>query len=460
MTLDFKEIQKHFQPRSALALSIEPGALVAALVHRDGAPPRSSITLDISADALVAEPAKAGAALAAALDAAQIRERRCAVCAPPSWALSAAADLPEISPEDLRGYFELRAEREFSTPDLRLSHSAYALPDGTRRATLAAIPEKRMEGLEKFLHAAGCRPVSISLGLPGCISQAEPALHLLAHGSATDLVISTGDGIAALRTIPSDSAAFARELKITLGRLPEALRSRLKQARLTGHHTSALAEIVEKMGLTAASDEATRSSDAAVESASRYLRHTPVPFEFFVAVPNRWNEALGRFNTPKGRRTIATVATVVFLPVLAFSFRSHQESRLTSEWNGMKNVVTELDSIQQKIRQFRPWFEPVPQKLQALRTVIAAFPDRGDLWTRSVQITPYIAKNDNASRGTPNPQAATVTVNGFSQTNTALMSLQDTLGKQPGVSALQVKQVRGNNPIQFSLTFKWELRHD
>lgn len=459
MTLDFHELQQRFQPHAALALTLGPERLVAALVRSRGysQPP---VTIDLTAEAILADPAKAGAKLAASLEAAGLRERRCAVCLPPAWALSAAADLPEVSAEDLRGYFELRAEREFSAADLRLSHSAYELPGGTRRATLAAIPAKRMEALEKFLQSAGCRPVSMSLALPGCFSRPDPTLHLLENGGRIDLVVSTGDGIAALRSIPADPGAFQRELRISLGRLPESLRSRVRQARLSGPLAPALAETLEKLGIAAAADESLRPGDAAIEAAQRHLQRRPVPFEFFVPETNRWEETLARFNTPKGRRSIAAAAAIVFLPVLAFSFRNHTENRLNAEWNGMKSAVGELDTIQQKIRQFRPWFEPAPQKLQALRTVIAAFPDRGDLWTRSVQIGPIIEKTEGNSRGTPSPEGASVTVNGFSLSNAALMGLQDTLGKQPGVSALQVKQLRGNNPIQFSLTFKWEPRHD
>ena len=76
---------------------------------------------------------------------------------PPGWALTASIDLPEVSAEELRSYLELCAEREFpvSVAELRLAHSPYTLADGKRRATLAAVPAKRMEAAGKMLAAAG-----------------------------------------------------------------------------------------------------------------------------------------------------------------------------------------------------------------------------------------------------------------------------------------------------------------
>ena len=122
--------------------------------------------------------------------------------------------------------------------------------------------------------------------------------------------------------------------------------------------------------------------------------------------------------------------------------------------------MADLENVQQKTRKFRSWFEPGPEKLQALKTLIGAFPDRGDVWTRSVQITAVIDKGDAGARTIQSSTASSVTVSGFARSNSALMGLQDNISKQPGVTALKMKQIRGNNPIQFTLTFKWEPKHD
>ncbi|XHR30205.1 MAG: hypothetical protein ACFUZC_06525 [Chthoniobacteraceae bacterium] len=454
MTFDLSKL--HFQPASILALTLRADSLSALCVRASGETPPEPIKIAVGADAVLADPAKAGAALAAALEAAGIKERRCALALPPSWVLSTSADLPEVSPEDLRGYFELRAEREFSIPDLVLAHDTYHV--GTPRATLAALPPKRMEAASAFLAAAGCRTLSISLDLPCALDHPEPTLHLIPGQNRVELSITCGGGTAALRTISAEPATLARELRITLGRLPEAVRTQLKRARIYGTPDEALTALLEKLGITPAENDC--ESQAAPGAARLLLNQTPVPFEFFTPEANRWKETFKRFNTTRGRKAVASAAVVVFLPILAFSFRSHQEASLIREWATLKPSVAELDTIQQKIRQFRPWFDPAPQKLDALRSVIAAFPERGDLWTRSVQISPFVEKSDAGGRGAPSSTAAMVTINGFAQNNASLMSLQGTLSKQAGVSALQVKQLRGNNPSQFSLTFKWETHHD
>jgi len=126
----------------------------------------------------------------------------------------------------------------------------------------------------------------------------------------------------------------------------------------------------------------------------------------------------------------------------------------------MKNTVANLEEIQKKVRQFRPWFEPIPQKLQALETLVATFPEQGDIWARSVQIGPFMEKNETGGRAVQSTEASKVSVSGFARSNAVLLSLQDRLRKQPGVSALQLQQIRGNNPIQFSLSFKWEPKHE
>ena len=458
MTFDFTQLKNRFQSHAVLALTIAPDRIAVSLVRPEGAalPP---LSLDISAAKLLENPVKAGAELLSALEAAHLRERRCVVCLPPSWALSASADLPEVNPEDLRSYFELRAEREFSTSDLRLAHSPFSQPGGTRRATLAAIPVKRMEAVEKMLATAGCQPVSITLALSGCLAQADPTLHLLAPGGPTQVIVSSGGGIAALRTLAgsaaSDPAAFARELRITLGRLPEAIRQNVRRARLVGPPEPALREIVARMGLEALEEESGEPADAAVESAGYFLQNRPVPFEFLVPEVNRWPARLERFNTRRGRQVVGVAVGLILLPLLVFIFRSRMENNLQEEWNGMKNTVADLDDLQKKVRQFRPWFEPSPQKLQALDTLISTFPERGEIWVRSVQITTLSGKDETAPPGT-----LKVTVSGFTRSSANLLGLQDRLPKQPGVSALQLQQMRGNNPIQFSLSFKWGPKHE
>ena len=466
MKLDLAELKKRLQVRTALALTLESGRVVVDLMRRDDAGSHvvKSLVVALRAEAIAADPEKAGQELAVQLAAASITERRCVVCVPAGWALTTSTDVPAVGAEDLRGYLELRAEREFpvAVSDLRLAHCAYVLPDGKQRATLAAIPMKRMEAVERMLAAAGRRAVSISLGLDACVAGETPAaMHFLSNGNHVDVVISAGGGIAAVRSLAGpppvggvafDAAQFSREVRITLGGLPAAVREQVREARFSGAPAASenlcieIRQHLRRMGidsrLVPPGDDGTAHPGAAIETAALYLRQQPVAFEFVPPQVNRWQTLFQRFDSRR-RRWIAIAAfALVFLPVFTFFVRSWIESSLTSDWDGMHKKVGELEVLQQKIRQFRPWFEPAPQSLQVLEALMGAFPDQGDVWAKSIQIV----------------EGPKVTCSGFARSQAALNSLLDRLRARTDVADVQVQSVRGQNPIQFSFTYKWEAR--
>jgi hypothetical protein len=464
MKLDVATLSKRWKTRGALAVTISSQSVGVTLLRRENGMNRviKSFVLPIGAETMASDPAAAGTALAEQLDAQNIKEKRCVVCVPAGWALTAAADLPELAGEDLRGYLELKAEREFTLPltELRLSHSIYTLPDGARRATVAALPAKRVDAVEKMLEAAGCRVVSISLGLDRCLplgKPAAPALHFLANGNHVDVVVTAGSGIAAVRTLPGaataeafDSAGFFREMRITLGRLPEPLRAQVREARFGGAQQGAerLSQIVreplERIGIGETSVQpASNVEGAALDAAERHLSEQPVLFEFVPPATKRWDAWLQRFDSKRRRLLVGFAIGLIVLPALAFFIRSRIENNLAREWNQMRGTVTDLEAVQQKIRQFRPWFEPAPQTLQLLEGLMSAFPDQGDVWAKSVQTA----------------EAGKVTCTGFARNQPAMMAFLDRLRARPDVGGLQVQQVRGENPVQFTVVYKWEPKN-
>jgi len=468
MTLNFAELKKRLQPRSVLALTLEPGRVAASVVRRENGACTPPLSIPFGSEEVLKNPETVGSELLLALGAAGIRERRCVVCVLPAWALTASIDLPEVGAEDLRGYLELRAEREFSIPvsDLRFAYSSYVLPDGKRRATLAALSAKRMEALEKMLEAAGCRALSISLALDGCFSGGNAMIHLLAGGDHVDVVVTAGGGVIGLRSLSGpaeaggaafDPEGFCREIRITLGRLPEAIRRQVLRARLGGSPAAARTLCLQvrdrllRMGIdcppcesASAAAKPEPAEGAAVECAARFLGERPLAFEFITPETSRVEEIFQRFDS-KRRRWMAVAAAAVFLLLLlAVMIRSHMESSLTAEWDGMKRNVAEVDALQQKIRRFRPWFEPTPQGLQVLESLVSAFPDGGDVWAKSIQIG----------------EGYKITCTGFARDQAAWLGLLDRLRIRPDVTALQVQQVRGANPVQFSVTYKWEPQHE
>lgn len=469
MKLDLAKVKARLQARSVLAVSVKSTSTsITVLRHKDGKTEvMQPVTLAMGADAIVADPAKAGAELAALLEQAGIRERRCVVCIPPGWALTGATELPEISSEDLRGYLELKAEREFPIPvsDLRLSHCAYPSGDGKQRATIAAVPMKRMAAVEQMLAAAGCKAISISLGLDRCLAGPTPtsSVHFLANGTHVDVVITASGGIAALRSLSTpatprdpafDAASFCRELRITLGRLPEPVRQQVRAASFGGTPASAESlclktrEHLQRMGIENAEcipvpADGTTAESPAIEATQHYFAGKPVAFEFVTPEVKKWQAWAQRFDSRRRRLLVAGVGGLVMLPIVALIVRSHIESRLESEWNTMRREVADLEALQLKIRQFRPWFEPTPHTLEVLEALAAAFPEQGDVWAKSIQVT----------------ESSKVACTGFARNQPALMALLDRLRSRRDVTNLQLQQVRGENPIQFSVTYKWEARH-
>ncbi len=487
-------VKKRLQTRSVLALTLTADHVEVALVRGtvdSEIMPQSFPPVALSAEEIYRNPERSGAALAAALEVAGLREKRCAVGVPPAWALTASVDLPTVSPEDLRGYLEIRAEREFSLPvsELRLGYSAYTLADGTSRATLAALPAKRIDAVEKMLAATGRRAVSISLALDAVFTDEEPTrLHLLTDGGHVDVVVTAGvllagQGVAALRTLPGPAghpngsaredkdslltdagtslattgdggafnpAAFCREVRITLGRLPTTVQAQVRTAHFRGAPDAARQLCQEtrdglgRMGIESPAECLPDDRAVPPVSAVRFLRRETVPFEFVVPVPNRWEQAFHRFNTPRGRKVAGGVLALILLPVLLFFARSRQESSLTSEWAGMRNQVADLDILQQKIRKFRPWYDRTPARVQLLEGLFAAFPEGGDVWAKSITI-----------------KGSTVSCTGFAHNDEARLAMMKRLIARPDVSELKLVQTRGASPsIQFTFTYRWGTNRD
>jgi Tfp pilus assembly protein PilN len=465
MKLDLNKIKKRFGTRSFVAITIESGRIAVSLVKANEEIAQPGFFIALGDEDVLKEPEKAGQQLAAALGAAGIRERQCVVCVPPGWVLTASADLPEVAVEDLRGYLELRAEQEFAMPasDLRLGYCAYSLPNGQQRATLAALSAKKLDAIEKMLQIANRHASSVSLALDRCMSRSEPMLHFLTNGNHTDVVVTSGGGVAGLRSLGGpvmtgdvtfDPSAFCREVRITLGRLPEAVRQQVRQAAFGGPsartlyaetHSSLLRMGIESPGLDQPSTEAnTEVVSAAVDTARRKLEEQAIPFEFVVPETKAWQAALRRFDTTGRRRLLIGAGALVVFPLLLLIIRGQMEGRLQAQWDDMATDAADLDGIQQKIHQFRPWFNPAPESLQLMESLVSAFPDMGDVWAKSIQIA----------------EGHKVTCTGFARTQTALMTLLGHLRARPDITDLQVQQIRGENPIQFSITYQWEPQHD
>ena len=140
-----------------------------------------------------------------------------------------------------------------------------------------------------------------------------------------------------------------------------------------------------------------------------------------------------------GPGEIAAIVAALILPIVVFVIRSRMESGLVAEWSSMARKVAEAEKLQLRIRLFRPWFESTPQSLHILETLDSAFPEQGEVWAKSIQIT----------------DGAKITCVGYARNQAAMLAFLNRLRALPDVSSVQVQQQRGENPIQFSMTYRW-----
>ncbi len=459
------KLRQKLRNRSILALTLFSHECGVRLVKRDGDTVRSEARffLPRGADALIAQPEDFGKELVDLLTANNIRERHCVVCMPPSWAFTCATDVPEeLTGVDLRDYLELRAEKEFpmSISDLRLAHSAFVLPGGRRRVTVAAVPVKRIAAVEQMLATIGGKLLSLSLGLDYLLATpgAPPRVHFLANGKHVDVIITSGGGIAGVRTLSTgvpppdpafDAIGFCREVRIMLGRLPEGVRQGVAEATFGGSLDSAgqlrekTTPLLSRMGLFAPDVTESPTPPVGLEAAELFLHDQSATFEFVTPEVKKWQIWLQKVDSKRRRAMVGVALGIILLPIVAFMVRSHIESSLNREWNGMQRDVAEVEKIQAKIRRFRPWFDPNPQTLGALETLAGAFSDNGETWAKNIQIH----------------DGERVTCTAFAKTQAAKDEMLGRLRKKPGVSEVQTQQVRGNSPITYTFTYKWEPNH-
>jgi hypothetical protein len=95
-----------------------------------------------------------------------------------------------------------------------------------------------------------------------------------------------------------------------------------------------------------------------------------------------------------------------------------------------------LTVLQDKIRRFKPWFDDSIPSLSVARILTEAFPEEGSVWLKSLEIK----------------DRTEVTCSGQARDNREWMAMVDRLRKTSGVLDLQVLQVRGAAPLQFTLS--------
>src|SRR5262249_44815020 len=128
------------------------------------------------------------------------------------------------------------------------------------------------------------------------------------------------------------------------------------------------------------------SVSPAVSLAARYLTGAPARLEFLPPKVRPWQQFTTRFSSKRLALTGATAGSVAVLVLGAFAVQQWQLSRLQGLWTAMEPKVKELESLQQQIRKYRPWFDNSFQNLSILRKLTEAFPEDGAVSAKTVEI--------------------------------------------------------------------------
>lgn len=434
-----------------------------------------SFSFALSLDPLTNDPALVGREIRNHLDSEGIRERACVTALPLKWALTVHTAIPAIPEADVPGFLEIEAERGFPCDigTLYRGVSRYTAPDGSLRATAVGIPKAHVDLLDQVLRAAQLRPVSFTLGLPEMQPPDEPGsqgtLALAIGETQVCLQLTLGNGIAALRALegalelegPERSLkadVIAREIRITLGQLAPDTRAAVRRIRIFGprdlaHRLSDEIQLrLESLDMEAEIPRGYNSLELGVHAppdapvspafsvgARRLARRGPL-FEFLPPRVTVWQQYTRKYSSGKFQQAGLAAAAVLLLAAGLFGVQEWRLRRAASEWNMMKDKVTELRTLQRKTAQFKPWAGDSYRGMMVLRRLTEAFPEDGSVTAKLLEIR--------------DPGA--VVCSGVARDYQSLSKTVERLRKIPEIPDVSLGQTRGNSPnLQFTFGFVW-----
>ncbi len=474
--MDLKQLDKLLQRRpgnSLLGLAFDGSRLEGVHVRRTNGSVeiKKAFTASLSLDPLTAEVELAGREIRKQLDAEQIRERWCAVCLPLNWALTLTVKLPEIPEEDVADFLQVEAERGFpyGPDELMLAHSRFSAGAEGKFATLIGIPREHVTRLEAVLQTAQLRPVTFSLGLTALqpAEGSDGALVLLPGDTTVGMQISCGGGVAALRAFDGayeqvgverelQAEHIVRELRITLGQLPHAVRDAMKRVRVFGRNETAT-QLAEELrgpardwGLVVehVRDHAEREcgiklpSGLAVSPAlSLAVRQLAAQekLEFLPPKISPWRQFADRYSSGKLAYAGIGAGAVALMVLLAFLAQQIVLWHWQAKWSAMEPEVVELTRMRDQNRRYRPWYDESVRTLSILKRATEAFPEDGAVSAKTIELR----------------EPARVTCSGTARNREAYNRMIDQLRKAQEISEVHTETQRGNTPLEFTFNFQW-----
>jgi hypothetical protein len=416
----------------------------------------------------------AGREIRNALDAAGIRERRCAVCLPTSWLMTLQTKVPDLTEADRAGFLQLEAERGFhSGPEaLFIVHSLFQAAANEHYATLMAVPRHNLNTLERVLRAAKLKPVTFGLGI-GAVQPAAADTHrvitLLVRSAAIDLQVSGGGGIVALRSLDGametqgalkriSSELIAREIRITLGQLPGTLAEGpgkiriVGQGEMTRQFVHEISPRLAAMGLTVEASEkasdanfdkalpADLAASAALALAANWVRGAATTPELLPPKVQQWQLWMSKgLSTRKLIWAGEAAAGVVCCVLLAFGIQQWQLSNLRGQWAKLQPQVTELTAMQDQIKQFRDFYDAASRDVNIWATLAALLPRDNSVSLKTLEV-----RDQN-----------NVTCTGVARDNDSFVRVFGKLSDATNEISNVHPETQGQKPMKFTLNFQW-----
>jgi Tfp pilus assembly protein PilN len=105
----------------------------------------------------------------------------------------------------------------------------------------------------------------------------------------------------------------------------------------------------------------------------------------------------------------------------------------------MKIRVTELETTQAKIKQYRPWFDESARSLSILRQLTQSFPEDGVVTAKTIEMR----------------EGNVVTCTGTAKDMNSLLAVQKKLSASGNVADVKLNRIQGKSPMQFTFDFRW-----
>jgi len=463
---------------SVLGLALEGSRLEGVVLRRTNGSlqVQETFSVSLSLDPLTAEAELVGREIRNHLDATEVRERACVVSLPLKWALTTQVDIPPQMPEEsVAEFLQLEAERGFHADisTLHFAASRIRLASGKQQALLVGVPKNHLTLLEEALAAAKLKPISFTLGItalqPPAAGQSGGVVALAIGETHVALEITGGGGVAALRALEGaleseggkkilHTEVVARETRITLGQLPPELRESIKHVRIFGPRdlaqqlADALDLKLETLGLktevvsrySPGQFGAQLPTDApvgiALSIAAERLAGRAPEFELLPPRVSAWRQMAARYSSGKLRMAGVVAAVVLVLLIGAFGFQEWQLSRYQSQWTAMAPKVTQLETLNNQIHRFRPWYDDSMRALAILKRLSTTFPEDGSVSAKTIEIR----------------DLNSVTCTGTTKDRTGVIKVFEELRGLPEISEAGKVNIRGNkSPLQFTFDFRW-----